>query len=108
MQQHCRLNQIYHELQKSIRKSLISHTILLDLISANAVNSAYNGIEYTIKQIVETDNGYNMKIDDYACNDHFKTFCITRNNNVFSTKINLMVYKKEAERQIEFVFHIYM
>jgi hypothetical protein len=109
MAKHCRTFMIYSELQKAIKNSLISHTIYLDLCSENAMNCAYNGIEYTIRSIVkELGDSQDVKIDDYSQHDSHKTFSITRSNKVYVTNINLRVEKIDDENQIMFQFHIYM
>jgi hypothetical protein len=109
MEKHCRANMIYIELYKAIKNSLISHTIYLELHSQNAMNCAYNGIEYTIQSIInEINNGNNYITFDHHRHDDHKIFCIKRNNHVYATNINLRVEKMDDKNQIMFQFHIYM
>lgn len=108
MIKYCRMNTIYSELYKSLKSSLISHTIILNMPSDKATKSAYDGIDYTINSIVkEIQAVYDIKIEDKTCTDTAKTFCITRNNNVYSTNINLKV-RQLSGNQILFEFHIYV
>jgi hypothetical protein len=110
MEKHCRTNIIYNELYKSINNNLISHTIYLDLHSQNAMVCAYNGIDYTIQSIINDicQGGNDIKLDDHETHDNHKIFCITRNNHVYTTNINLRVEKIDNKNQIMFQFHIYM
>lgn len=109
MAKHCRTNMIYYELQKAIKNSLVSHNIYLNLCSENAMNCAYNGIEHTIRSIVDDiAKNQDIKIEDYSKHDNHKTFCISRHNKVYHTNINLRVEKISCDKQIMFQFHIYM
>lgn len=109
MPKHYRANLIYYELHKALKNSIISHTIYLDLCSENAMICAYNGIEHTIRSIVtDIAKVYDTKIEEYNNHDNHKTFCITRNNNIYNTNINLRVEKIDDKNQIMFQFHIYM
>ena len=107
---HCRMKHIHQELEKTIRHSLISKTIYLELPSYNAMICAYNGIEHTIRKIVDdikTNHKTDVKIDDYNKYETHKLFCITRDNNVYITNINLRVEQIDDKNQIKFQFYTY-
>lgn len=106
MIKYCRMNTIYTELFNSIKNNIISHKIILNMPSEKATISAYNGIDYTINSIVKDIKAVDVKIEDSDCSEACKTFCITRNNHVYTSHINLKITKL-AGNQIMFDFHIY-
>lgn len=109
MIKYCRMSTIYAELFNSIKNNIISHKIILNMPSEKATISAYNGIDYTINSIAKDIKAFDIKIEDRDCSEACeacKTFCITRNNHVYTTHINLKISKLEGN-QIMFDFHIY-
>lgn len=107
----CRINEIYTELYKTIKDSNKSKIIILNLISENAMNSAYNGIKYTINKIIlELNKNNKIKIQNYieSCNN--KIFYIVKEHNqyYYITYINLRIYKNEKMNQIIFDCNIYI
>ena len=104
-----RMNEIYNQLHKSIKESLISHKIVLTLHSYNATICAFNGINHTIESIIkELNTILEVKIEDYSQNGNIKSFYITRNNKYYVTNVNLNVQLIEGKNQILFEFFINM
>ena len=106
----CRINEIYTELYKTIKDSNKSKIIILNLISDNAMNSAYNGIKYTINKIIlELNKNNKIKIQNYIESNN-KIFYITREHNqyYYITHINLGICKNEKMNQIIFDFNFYI
>jgi hypothetical protein len=101
-----RIYDIYIQLTKTLRDSLISHKIVLELSSNNATISAYNGMKYTIESIVK--NLGNVKICDYTDDGNKKIFCILRERTAYNTNINIYIHENEEKNQILFDVHIYM
>lgn len=99
------MNTFYSELYKSLKNNFLPYTIVLTLPSEKATECAYNGIDYTIQDIVKKLNEAkcNIRIEDVnTSSQNFKNYQLYRDNNSVCHNINMRVYKINKNNQILF------
>lgn len=109
MSKEIRMNTLYNDLYKSLKTCFVPYTIILTLPSEKATDCAYNGIDYTIRDVVTKlrEANCNIRIEDYnVVSDEYKYFHLYRNNNTTCHNINMKVYKINKNNQI--LFEIYV
>ena len=103
-----RMNTLYTELYKSLKNNFIPYTIVLSLPSEKATDCAYNGMDYTINDVIKQLNQAkcNIKIDDSNHTQNFKNYQLIRDNNSIRHNINMRIYKINKNNQI--LFEVYV
>jgi len=106
MDENYRINDIYTVLQTILENSMSSHYIIFTMPTENATVSAYNGMYYTISNIINNIKSINkIKLENHYENDIHKTFLILRNivNLNINTYIKIILDKKN--KQLKFNFY---
>jgi len=88
-----RMNTVYNDLYKALKTNFKPCTIILTLPSSKATDCAYNGIDYTIRDIIKKLNeAYcDIKIEDFNVSPNYKNYQILRSNVAIHHNINLRV-----------------
>lgn len=106
MLEHYRINDIYTVLQTILENSISSHDIIFNMPSENATISAYNGMYYTICNIVNNIKSLqNIKLENHYENDIYKTFLVYRNSFNLHIKTYIKIILEKNNKQLRFNFY---
>lgn len=108
MSKEVRMNTLYSELFKSLKNHFLPYTIVLNLPSEKATECAYNGMDYTISDVVKQLNQAkcNITINESNHIPDFKMYQFVRDNSVIRYNITMRVYKINKNNKI--LFEVYV
>ena len=108
MTKEIRMNEVYYELSKRLKKSIMSNSLVLNLYSDKATDCAYNGMTHTIQQIIKNlrNEKYNIALTNYVIECNVMKFDICKSCDNIIYNIKLLVYKIDKNKQILFQFII--
>lgn len=92
-----RIYELYHEFYKIIKSGILSCKIIAKAQSPNASLCAYNGMEYTIKKIIDEIQSTYKTVYEFCFDKYSKSYYIIRNNHISSKFIKITPLLEEEQ-----------